>query len=87
MKTQYKSKRGTIGRSIEELVNKCKMNPMQFYVLAQALAEACEMPSAMVTLNGKLYSQTEGYKKSQAELDKILADINKRVDNITKTKI
>ena len=70
-KTKWNSKPGTIGRSIEKLVRKCKANPIQFYILESALREACETPSALIKLDGKLVSETEGYKKQRAEQEAI----------------
>jgi len=78
MKTKYTSKPGTIGRSIEKLVNKCKSNPMQFYVLQAALEKACGVEGGVVVLmhglgqQTILISATPGYKAAQVELDAIL---------------
>lgn len=72
MPHKYKSKPGTIGRSIEKLVLKCKANPMQFYILEAALGQASGLPDARVTINGMSPIETPGYKAAQAEVDEIL---------------
>lgn len=77
--TTKKFKRGTIGAAIQKLVAKCESNPMQFYVLEQALIQACKAQGAMVKISpgfgekDMLVSETPGYKAAQASLDAILA--------------
>lgn len=74
-----KFKRGTIGAAIQELVAKCKINPMQFYILEQALVEACGVQGGMVKISAgfgvkdQLVSETPGYVTARAEVDAILA--------------
>lgn len=76
-----KFKRGTIGAAIQKLVAKCRANPMQFYILEQALVEACGVKGGTVCITDNstgyatdlLVSRTPGYKQARTELDAILA--------------
>lgn len=86
-KTAYESKPHTIGRAIEVMANKAKEDPMQFYIMAEALIKACQMPSTSLVLlstsgtHGINYSQTPGYEAAVLARNTLFA----RLDSLTKS--